>query len=61
MKETWIVIHEADLHDIARLILILYCIAKIFKTIIDKIFIYSFRYNTKIVVSRIVSKNLVLF
>ena len=29
------------LHDIARLILILYCLASIFKTIIDTIFIYT--------------------
>ena len=43
---------NVGLHDIARSILILYCLASIFKTIIDAIFIYSFRYNTKIVVSR---------
>ena len=40
------------LHDIARLILIGYCLAPIFKIIIDTIFIYSFRFNIKIVVSR---------
>ena len=38
--------------DIARLILILYCVASIFKTIIDRIFICSFQYNNKIVASR---------
>ena len=38
-------------HDIVRLILILYCIASIFKTLIDTMFIYSFRYNIKIIVS----------
>ena len=41
------------LHDIARLILILYYLASIFKTLIDTIFIYSFRYDIKIVVTRI--------
>ena len=40
------------LHDIARLILILYCIDSIFKTLIDTIFLYNFRYNIKIVVTR---------
>ena len=43
------------LHDIARLIFILYCLASKFKIIIDTIFIYSFRYNIKIEVSRILS------
>ena len=43
------------MHDIARLILILYCLVSIFKTIIDTIFIYSFGYNIKIVVLRILS------
>ena len=36
----------------ARLILISYCLVSIFKTILDTIFIYSSRYNIKIVVSR---------
>ena len=38
------------LHDMINLIL--YCLASIFKTIIDRIFIYSFRYNIKILVTR---------
>ena len=41
------------LHDIARLILILYCLASVFKTVINTIFLYSFRYNFKIMVTRI--------
>ena len=40
------------LHVMCRLILILYCLASIFKTIIDTISIYSFRCNIKIVVTR---------
>ena len=42
------------LHDITRLILILYQLrlASIYKTIIDTIFIYIFRYNLKILLSR---------
>ena len=36
---------------IVRLILVLYCLVSIFKTIIDIIFIYIFQYNIKIVVS----------
>ena len=46
-----IVVYFIGLCDIARLILILYYIASIFKTIIDTIFVYSFRYNIKIVMS----------
>ena len=40
------------LHDIARLIVILNCLDSIFKIMINTIFIYSFRYNIKIGVSR---------
>ena len=51
-KKQQSIIHKKEMHDISRLILILYCLASIFKTIIDTILIYSFRYNIKIVVSR---------
>ena len=43
---------KIGLHDIARLIFILYCLDLIFKIIIDTIFIYSFRYHIKILVTR---------
>ena len=42
---------KVGLDDIARLILILYCLVSIFKTIVDTIFRYSFWYNIKIVVT----------
>ena len=41
---------SVGLHDIVRLILILYCLASIFKTVVNTTFIYSFRYNIEIVV-----------
>ena len=44
-------LEKVGLRDITRLILILYCLVSIFKTIIDTIFIYSFRYNIKIVIT----------
>ena len=58
---------KLGLHDIVRLILILYCLASIFKTIIDTIFLYSFQYNVKIVVTRMwrilfcLEKNLTIY
>ena len=41
---------NVGLHDIVRLMLILYCFASICKTMLDAILIYSFQYNIKIVV-----------
>ena len=42
---------KVGLQDIASLILILYCLVTIIKTIIDTIFIDSFPFDIKIVVS----------